>query len=373
MAANGLQYGAQLEIRMRDGAGPRDGSTPRAPGRGRLTYRRMFGYVATPVLGQIRVGSGQVRASEVMYVGHMMGTIATGLWDGDLPNLVPDGISPSLFWYANSLGNNMTAISYVSPQFFGVDFGISYAPNNGNFGGDETCAVAAWTTTKGGVRCDMLAASNLDAGALKPRNIVDVMLRYRASYGQWGVAVAGGVVTSDAVAATGNAQASERLRVGLVGAQVSRGGWTLGGIVSGGRGNYAATIRENQTLGFADPGNATAEYRTGSPLNLLPRSGNKDSMLTWQIGARYAFDQYALGVAYHQARYEGSIAAPADATDQGVGVGATMFVAPGLSFFAEFLFGRRREGGVDLRTGQLGDINNRGTFSIFGLGVSMNW
>lgn len=368
MASNGLQYGAQLEIRMRDG------EQPRGSGRGNLNYRRMFGYLATPVLGQVRVGSGQVRASELMYVGHMMGTIATGLWDGDFPNFFPTRGSPNLFWYSAASANNMTAISYLSPQFFGVDLGLSYAPNNGNFGGDKSCKLRSLSLENGGVDCDRLTAGDLDAGAQKPRNILDLMLRYRGSFGQWGVAASGGFVTSDAVAATGSAQPFEGLRIGLLGAQISHGGWTLGGIVTGGRGNYAENTRASQEIPFsANVANATAQYETGAPLNLLPSSGNNDAMLTWQVGVRYAFDEFALGVAYHQARYEGSIAAPSDALDQGVGVGGTMFVAPGLSLFAEYLFGRRREGGVDLRTGQLSSDNNRGTFSIFGLGVSMNW
>lgn len=372
MAQNGLRYGAQLEIRMFSGANAR-GDT-----RGQLNYRRMYGYLATPTLGQLRLGSGQVRASELMYTGHIMGSIASGLWDGDLPGAAVGPGTAALFWYSASGGNSPTAISYLSPQFFGFDFGISYAPSNGNFGGDGQCGIGQITLANGGANCDRLTESNLDGQTARPRNIGDLMLRYRGSFGPVGLAVSGGVVTADTVGATGNAQSYQNIWAGLFGAQLTFAGFTVGGIMTGGAANYAANSRANQTipinnLALANSGNNTTSYGTGTPLQPLPSSGNNDNLFTWQLGIKYDIGPFSVGMAYHQAQYEGSIAAPANAKDQGFGIGASYAVAPGLNLFAEYLYGQREEGGVNLRTGQLGNFNNKAQSNVFGLGVAFNW
>ena len=377
MAQNGLRYGANLEIRMGNGGGPRGSD------RGTLQYRRMYGYVATPTLGQLRVGSGQVRASELMYTGHMMGTIASGLWDGDLPAAIVGPGAASLFWYSASNGNNMSAISYLSPQFFGFDAGLSFAPSNGNFGGDGSCGVQQMTTTNGGANCDRLAESNLDSQTNRPRNIWDLMLRYRGSFGPVGVVVSGGVVGADTVGATGNAQSYDNIFVGLGGTQITFAGFTVGGIITGGKANYAATTRTNQTIPMTstslastppgNPTNATTGYGTGTPLQPLPSNGNNNNLFTWQLGASYTVGPFTVGLAYHEAQYEGSLAASADAKDQGFGLGASYAVAPGMNLYAEYLWGQREESGVNLRTGQTGNINNKAVTNVFGLGVAFNW
>lgn len=375
MAQNGLRYGAQLEIRMANGGAARGND------RGVLTYRRMYGYVATPTLGQLRVGSGQVRASELMYTGHMNGNIASGLWDGDLPAAVIGPGAASVFWFSASSGNNMSAISYLSPQFFGFDAGLSFAPNNGNFGGDGSCGVQQYTTTAGGANCDRLTESNLDSQTLRMRNIYDVMLRYRGSFGPVGVIVSGGVVGGDTVGASGNAQSYDNVFVGLGGTQITFAGFTVGGIITGGKANYAATTRANQTIAVGNlnpltggsPTNATTSYGAGSPLQPLPSSGNNDNLFTWEIGAMYTIGPFSFGIAYHEAQYEGSIAVSSDAKDRGLGIGGSYAVAPGMNLYAEYLYGKREENGVNLRTGQSGNINNKAVTNVFGAGVAFNW
>ena len=377
MAQNGLRYGANLEIRMGNGGGPRGSD------RGTLQYRRMYGYVATPTLGQLRVGSGQVRASELMYTGHMMGTIATGLWDGDMPAAIVGPGSAALFWYSASNGNNMSAISYLSPQFFGFDAGLSFAPNNGNFGGDSSCGIQQMTTSNGGANCDRLAESNLDSQTIRARNIWDLMLRYRGSFGPVGVVVSGGVVGADTVGATGNAQSYDNIFVGIGGTQITFAGFTVGGLISGGKANYASTTPTNKTVAMnnltgGNVTNTSTSYSPGSPLAPLPSNGNNDNLFTWQLGVSYTVGPFTVGMAYHEAQYEGSIAVAADAKDQGFGLGASYAVAPGMNLYAEYLWGQRQENGVNLRTGQsngiaTGNLNSKFVTNVFGVGVGFNW
>jgi hypothetical protein len=385
MAANGLRYGAQLEIRF----GASSGNPNRGDSRSQLFYRRMYGYLATPTLGQIRLGSGQVGAVELLYTGHMTGTIASGGWDGDLPTSIVGPANPAAFWYSASGGNNSTKISYLSPQFFGFDGAVSFQPNNGNF---ENQGCGSVTLAGGGAGCDRLSESNIDSQSQRIRNEYELMLRFRGSFGPVGVVVSGGYVGSDTVGASGNAQAYDGLSMGILGTQVSFAGVTLGGLITGGRGNYSNNARTDQrvpfstisgTSTFANPAgpattvtnasNATSAVGGGTPLNPLPNSGNNDDMFTWQVGAKYDIGPFAIGVAYHEAQYEGSIAAPANAKDRGLNIGGSYAVAPGLNLFVEYLYGTRQENGVNLTNGQVGTANNKGTTNVFGVGVAMNW
>ncbi len=355
MAANGLQYGAQLEIRMQDGGAARGNN------RGSLIYRRMYGYAATPTMGEIRVGSGQTGAVERMYTGHIMGAIASGLWDGDVPPMIIGSSSnAATYWYSASGGNNQTKIGYFSPRFAGFDFGLSYAPNNGNFGGDAGCSTV-------GSSCDRLSESSSTVDTLKMRNLMEAMARYRGTLGPVALNVSGGVYFADTVGAMNAAVASENVRLYVLGAQASVAGFTFGGIVTTGQANYAS-----QTFGTGANSNSIVS-RSFSGLNPLTTVGDDDDLLTWQVGLSYTTGPYTVGAAYSQNLYEGSQAVASNARDQSLGIGASYTVAPGFSLFAEYLYGRRKEAGVDLTTGTAGNRNNAGDASVFAIGTSFNW
>lgn len=341
VAANGLRYGARLEIRMPTG------NNNRGDARGNLEFRRAVGYVGTPTLGQLRFGSGTVTAVEQMTTGHIMGGIATGLLDGDA-NVVAGGTTASSFFYSSSAINNRTAIGYFSPQFFGFDLGLSYSPNDGNLNGN--CSPAGGVTGASFDNCDRLSDSTTQAGAARLRNQIDAMLRYRGTFGPVGVAASAGFRTAEPVdfvgVAAANAAPFKTTNAYLAGTQVTWAGLTVGGLITGGDHNRGFTA--------------------------LPENGNNDSAFSWQIGASYRFGAFTVGAAYHQLKTEGSAAFAADQRDTGWGIGGSWAVAPGMSLFAEYLNSKVRENGRDLNTVESG-LQDEFKAQVFLLGVGFAW
>jgi predicted porin len=337
VAENGLRYGARLEIRM-----PSDGA--RGDGRGSLFYRRITGYVGTPTLGQLRFGSGTVRAVEQMYTGHILGGIASGLHDGDW-NVVftgQGGVIANSFWYSASGGNNASAIGYYTPQFFGFDLGVSYAPNNGNFNGQ--CGTGGATFSG----CDRASSSTTDAGNL--RNQFDAMLRYRGTFGPVGLTASGGFRTADVVDDPTNTVAFKRATAGIVGAQLTWGGLTFGGITTFGPFNRGFTALPKSS----------------------PATQNRNAF-SWQLGARYTIGAITVGAAYHELRTEGSTAAATGKLkERGFGLGASYALAPGLALFAEYLYSKASESGRDFNTFQAGTQDSFKA-NVGLLGVSIVW
>lgn len=337
VAANGLRYGARLEIRM-----PGDGAE--GDGRGTLFFRRAVGYLGTPTLGQLRFGSGTVAAVEQMHVGHIMGAIASGLLDGDA-NVVftgQGGAVANSFWFSSSTVNNFTAIGYYTPQFFGFDAGISYGANEGSFNG--ICGSAANGSF---ADCDRASDSTGTPGRL--RNIIDAMLRYRGTFGPVGVAVSGGIRTAGTVDdPTPGATDFKSPLVGIGGIQVDFAGFTIGGNIYGGSANR----------GF------TALQKVGG--------GGENGMFGWQIGARYTIGAITVGAAYHELRTEGSQGVAANQRDKGFGLGASYALAPGLALFAEYLYSKVREGGRDFNSFEAGTQDSFKA-QVGLVGVSVVW
>jgi predicted porin len=348
VAENGLRYGARLEIRM-----PSDGA--RGDGRGGLFFRRAVGYIGTPTLGQLRFGSGTVRAVEQMHVGHIMGTIASGLLDGD-QNVVfigQGGLVASSFFYSSSTVNNNSAIGYYTPQFFGFDLGISYAPNDGNLNG--ICATPTFLPTVGAnagsfVGCDGVSSSTDAATAARLRNQIDVMLRYRGTFGPVGLAASGGFRTADTVDAIAPATGFKRATAGIVGATVTWAGLTVGGITTFGPYNRGFTA--------------------------LPKSGpavQNRNAFSWQLGARYTIGAITVGAAYHELRTEGATGVgTGKLKERGFGLGASYALAPGLALFAEYLYSKVEESGRDFNVFQAGTQDSFKA-NIGLLGVSIAW
>jgi predicted porin len=354
VAANGLRYGARLEIRM-----PYPATTARGDGRGTLSFRRAVGYVGTPTLGQLRFGSGTVQAVEQMYTGHIMGSIASGLLDGEFSPAVftgQGGVLANNFFYSSSSVNNNSAIGYYSPQFFGFDIGLSYAPNDGNLGG--LCGTGGANF----VGCDQVSSS-ADANTVgRLRNQFDAMLRYRGTFGPVGLTASGGFRTADTVNNANPAGANyKRVNIGIFGAQLSWAGLTVGGITTFGSYNY---LRPDSTAGFYS----------------LPKSGagvaNRDAF-SWQLGASYTIGAITVGAAYHELRTEGNTSnTTGKRKDQGFGLGASYALAPGLALFAEYIYSKVSERGADfIGASFTGGAGNQESFkaSVGLLGVSISW
>ncbi len=367
VAANGLRYGASLEIRMGSG-GNAEGDT-----RSGLFFRRAWGYVGTPTLGQIRVGSGPTGAVEIMHVGHITG-FGSGGWDGDAPGFVI-GTNPSdSFWYSSSGRNNYTKIGYYSPQFFGFDLGLSYGPNDGSFGGDSACSFANFSGAAP-QNCDRVDESINSNVLLRAQDIFEIMLRYRGTFGPVGVAVSGGYVGSgaaDNLSTTAGAIQAKGLSVGVGGATVSWAGLTVGGILSGGRANLGS-----QGFTGNDATSGTLAAFTGG--SLTPRfdnpGGDNSDLFTWSLGAQYTFGAFVVGAQYNFAESAGSQAAGTGKRERsGFAVGGTYNIAPGLALFLEYLWGEVKENNVNVITGAAGtNVDNKADVNLISLGISFQW
>ena len=157
--AGGLRYGAQAEIRENFQSGGSDpyptnnpAASPSASTSAETLYvRRAFLYVAADNFGLIRFGQadGVIGLFDPCYFGNAcndagFGGFQTGLGGlGATSNIANNGDYFVLAQNGAEYGN--TKLVYLSPQIFGVDVGVQYAPNMEN--SNAPCSVAAVNQT----------------------------------------------------------------------------------------------------------------------------------------------------------------------------------------------------------------------------------
>ncbi len=282
-AANGLSYGATIEFQI-DNMVTNTGSQSGA-GTG-VDTDEVYGFVSSPTLGTLRFGDEDSAAS-LMAVS-VPGPTQLGIsasWD-EFVAQAPDG-NRYILADIND-GNDATKIIYLSPQFFGLDFGVSYAPNGRE--GEEYRSVA------GGLQRDPTDSI---------RNELSGAIRYRGSFGNIGVTAGFGAMRADAQDNAVNLQDITQYQAGL---QVSGFGLTVGGMYSWGK--FAGVTRAA----------------------LLP---GRDNSTNYALGASYAIGAFTLGAFYGKAeRDNGPI--QADRTQTLWGLGAAYTLAPGLELFANY-------------------------------------
>jgi hypothetical protein len=196
VAANGLRYGASAELRENFFAGTTGttnggsiGADTSASGNSSaqtIFVRRAFAYLASNQAGLLRLGQGDG------VIGLFDNCIFTSqCWDagegvfngGGSQQNVPSGAVPPFVWlslfgveYANS------KIVYLTPQIYGLDFGVQYAPNQGNAFSDATTSSPLQSTTcnQAGPNCITVSAGNDPTRWI---NQVGVGLRYQRNFG----------------------------------------------------------------------------------------------------------------------------------------------------------------------------------------------
>ena len=149
MSANGIRYGAQIELRENFQSAQTTSGTPAAPSLASpsvnssaetIYVRRAYTYLASDQVGLVRLGQGDgvvglfdncIFTAQCWDAG--AGVFQNNAYGAFFPTSATGGGSTNFPWLAQSgaeYGNSK--IVYLTPQFYGFDFGVQYAPNQGN-------------------------------------------------------------------------------------------------------------------------------------------------------------------------------------------------------------------------------------------------
>lgn len=391
VAANGLKYGANLEIRQDQASGAGGGAfgsvSQQDRARAALYFRRVWGYLGTDQFGTIRMGSTDQPTS--LYMTGNFENFDQGGLNGDIPGFLPGNLTP--VWPFSDGGSYYTTnkLVYLSPQFFGFDMGVSYEPSTANVSGGNNCgtssplganfvnAAGSFTSAAGangqgvaGPGCDALSSSPSNAESSRRKNSVDVLVRYRGSFGPVGIAAtaayAGGSHVLDNQTGvpfnnnptTGTIRRNfEGLSVGDFGLAITVGGLSFGGKYMVGR--YGNTIADLEPAGFQH----SESSLVGASYTVGPLIFGAHALVQTTPGD--------LGNAYFgRIRRQGGVAA-----------GATYALAPGVSLWLSGLYYERKQNGFNFVTGQgvtatapAGNaFSNKISGSIIAVGTGFSW
>ena len=395
VAANGLKYGASLEIRQDGnfgaGGGVYGSTSAQDRTRGSLYFRREFGYIGTDRFGTVRFGSTDQPTS--LYLTGTFETFDDGGLNGDIGAFLADG--GPLNYPFNDVGNiySTTKIVYLSPQFYGVDGGVSYEPSTAGIGGEggTGCAPAPQfgnTILPGAGQasagCDDLASTST-ADYARRKNTYEGLVRYRGTFGAFGVAATAAYVGSGRVEDSGiqgsaiypKREKLEDLSYGDFGLVLTYGGLSFGGNYEVGRYNV---------LGGGGAGGLLTRHQPNSNAFI--------------VGATYAIGPVIFGAHFLESFYQGAQESATNATatgvpvaipvggvtggqrrDLGVAAGTTYSLAPGVSLYLSYIYEEARQAGVNLITGgnnvgntaAVGDPHNKINAQVLAVGTSFAW
>jgi hypothetical protein len=283
-ASNGLQYGAVFELQM-------DNMTNTGNGTG-VDYDELYGF-AKGAWGELRFGQEdsaaslmQVMAPSVLWMGR------SDAWDEFVvgSNYIGAGIND---------GNDSTKIIYLSPQFSGFDFGVSYSSNRNE--GEQTNTATS--------------TSNYQRDYTGLTNEISAALRYRGTVGGVGIQASLAAQFADAAkqSANGTAIATRDQNVTAYSA-----GLVLSGLLPG------LSIGGDYTWG---------KYRN-APGTASAAQGLDDSDMIG-LGAVYTTGAMSLGVNYALSTQSNGGTVD-DRTQTYVGAGLAYVIAPGMTFFANY-------------------------------------
>ena len=295
-AANGMTYGAVIEFQMDNGSsGGGSGTT--------VDLDEAYLFLSFPNLGTLRMGQEDSAASLLAVRAPSAGLIAS---DGDWYDFIS---TTSQTVFSNYMlsgindGSDATKITYLSPQFAGFDFGLSYAPNSGE-----------------GERDQQGTTSSLQRDRTLLENEVSAAVRYRGTFGPVGVNVGLGAMMADSprLQASGSAVAvrAQQVNAYTVGLNLSAYGFAIGGEYTWGAYNGASVGRAALAAGL-------------------------DDSQHWLVGATYTMGPLLVGANIGQGKQDNgssrvgnAIVDRGDRTHTAWGIGAVYTLAPGLGVYA---------------------------------------
>jgi predicted porin len=293
-AANGLSYGADIELQM-DNVTNAGG----AGNGGVIDTDEVWGFISSPALGTLQFGDQDSAADQLKVSAPSVTNLGeSGGWD---EFIAPSGDGTRYILSTINDGSDATKIIYLSPQFFGFDFGVSYAPNG--FEGENFLV-----PTGLGLQRDQ------NQGTI--RNEISGAIRYRGSFGNVGVAAAFSAMRGDA--------------------QANNGVIAPGGAVVGLQDPYAFQAGATLTaFGFSVGGHYVWGKYAGASFGRAAIRDGLDTSTNWTLGATYTAGPFQVGAFWAQATRDNGPTL-AERRQRAWGIGAVYTLAPGLEVFGNY-------------------------------------
>lgn len=360
MATNGLRYGAALEFRENfSSTTPGGGNVTSSSASGNtstqtLFVRRAFIYVAGDQWGIVRFGQGDgVPGIFDNGVTSMQSVSPSGGMNGsDVQAALPTNSYMGFpFMAQNGIEYGNQKLVYLSPQFFGFDIGLEYAPanNNAEENGDCTSGVTTTPAALGvtGVNastCSTTSSSPLASDAARYTNQYEAGVRYQGTFGPVALLAHGTWIGSGIVDYTGAAP-TVAANAGKVGGW--NGKYNGLGFFQGG----AAVTFAGLTVGGLVSTGAVNNNGQGNP---QPQGGVSQN--AYIVGFQYSNGPLDVGLAYMQADSQGSpnLVGVSQRHEWGINPGIDWKLAPGMKVFAEYFYGQRHQGAFNFATSGVG-------------------
>jgi predicted porin len=398
MATNGLRYGASVEIRENFPGGAAQQTPALAPAPSGSTYtsgqtlyvRRAFTYVAADNIGLLRMGTtdGVLGLFDNCIFTNQCWDAGIGIFNGGMMQSQDiAGLNPPWVWLSQAgaeYGN--VKITYLSPQFFGFDFGVQYAPSMGN--GYTACASVVPVGGTGGpaTNNNNQASSfcNQTTTGIDPTrwyNQVGVGVRYQGSFGPVDVGAFAFYETAYKESFFGPA-----VHAGLIAAPAGTPVTTPGIATAGTRYDNlsffsaAGYVKANLPIGSLT---FAADYIGGAlngQLTMRPQGGAPEHALV--TGVTYNNGPLTLGVstAFIESQGAAQLTHVSQRHEWELAFGGNYNIAPGLYLTAEYMYMYRHQGGFDFNTGLI-TVSHTGaatfTRDIHGQGIQIstvvNW
>ncbi|HTI03241.1 MAG TPA: hypothetical protein VL752_20040 [Acidisoma sp.] len=340
VAANGLHYGAATELRINGGSSASSET---------LYVFQAYGYLGLPEIGQ--VSFGQQNGPIVLFETGTFEGFNDGGWWGDLPALVPGNAQPVYPFVDNGgLSQSTNKIVYLSPTLAGFQFAVGFEPNHTA----ENSTLAPTSTTTpiiGGM----------------PRNLIDVGGQFTHTFGPVGIQIGADYLGAGQVAYTGEAPAVSYKNMNIFSGGATA---TIAGLTFGGNVVYGAF---NQTSGYN--------------FQLEPDGGN--AAIGTLFGLQYTAGPLTVGGSVFRFQTTGDLPGGIDAgsgatitsaglttgqqVNNGLALGGTYTLVPGVNLFVDYDYGWRWQGGYNFATGNAGTDNNRVQAQLFGVGTQIQW